>query len=141
MSTELTDEVSASSFKKVENKKRYNMKHLKTTIKLSVLALACLGAGVLALQPTAYAKAEDEGFDYNANGVEVKKMDHPVHVGIVKTSSGDGWKHCTITHTVSEKSSERTNDFLCVYSEPFGTNDAPINVGYMIDNIKVTVVK
>ncbi|MBQ4053382.1 MAG: hypothetical protein IJD33_03485, partial [Clostridia bacterium] len=35
------------------------MKHLKTTIKLSVLALACLGAGALALQPTAYAKAED----------------------------------------------------------------------------------
>ena len=35
------------------------MKHLKTTIKLSVLALACLGAGALALQPSAYAKAED----------------------------------------------------------------------------------
>ena len=35
------------------------MKHLKTTIKLSVLSLACLGAGALALQPTAYAKAED----------------------------------------------------------------------------------
>ena len=35
------------------------MKHLKTTIKLSVLALACLGAGALTLQPTAYAKAED----------------------------------------------------------------------------------
>ena len=35
------------------------MKHLKTTIKLSVLALACMGAGALAFQPTAYAKAED----------------------------------------------------------------------------------
>ncbi len=35
------------------------MKHLKTTIKLSVLALACCGAGALALQPTAYAKADD----------------------------------------------------------------------------------
>ena len=35
------------------------MKHLKTTIKLSVLALACLGAGALTLQPTANAKAED----------------------------------------------------------------------------------
>ena len=79
--------------------------------------------------------------DLNANGTEVKKMDHPVHVGIVKTSSGDGWKHCTIQHTISANSSERTNDFLCVYSEPFGTNDAPINVGFMIDNIKVTVVK
>ncbi len=35
------------------------MKHLKTTIKLSVLALACCGAGALALQPTASAKADD----------------------------------------------------------------------------------
>ena len=42
------------------------MKHLK--IKLSVLALACLGAGAFALQPANYAKAEGE-MTYNADGV------------------------------------------------------------------------
>ncbi len=51
------------------------MKHLK--IKLSVLALACLGAGALTLQPTAYAKAEDgpEGCLTMQNGAAVYVSD------------------------------------------------------------------
>ena len=49
------------------------MKNLKTTIKLSVLALACLGAGALALQPTATAQAETEYADciHMVNGASV----------------------------------------------------------------------
>ena len=35
------------------------MKNLKTKIGLSVLALACLGAGALNLQPNVSAKAEE----------------------------------------------------------------------------------
>ena len=35
------------------------MKHLKTKLSLSVLALACLGAGVVSLQPTVKASADE----------------------------------------------------------------------------------
>ena len=62
------------------------MKHSK--IKLSVLALACLGAGALALQPAAYAKAEGEEFNYNANGVV---MQDGAAVCLLENFSGIRW--------------------------------------------------
>ncbi len=62
------------------------MKNFK--IKLSVLALACLGAGALALQPAAYAKAEGEGFNYNATGVVMKEG---AAVALLDNFSGIRW--------------------------------------------------
>ena len=60
------------------------MKHLK--IKLSVLALACLGAGALALQSAAPARAEDT---FNVSGLT---MDHGAAVSVKEDFSGIRWK-------------------------------------------------
>ena len=73
------------------------------------------------------------------DGIYKPMVDH--HNGLGKFSTSDGWQHVSFTHTVSSGSIIRDNDFFTVYADPQTASDGSYKViGYMIDNIKVSVV-
>ena len=74
------------------------------------------------------------------DGLYKPTVDHPKGIG--KFSTSDGWKHITFTHTISENSITRENDTFAIYANPQDLSDGSYRViGYMIDNIKVSVVE
>ena len=74
------------------------------------------------------------------NGAYKNVADHHAVLGAFGTA--DGWQHVSFTHTITDTGIIRTNDFLSFFANPVEMDDGSYRVvGYMIDNIKVTVVK
>ena len=73
------------------------------------------------------------------NGAYKNVADHHAVLGAFGTA--DGWQHVSFTHTITDTGIIRTNDFLSFFANPVEMDDGSYRVvGYMIDNIKVTVV-
>jgi len=65
--------------------------------------------------------------------------DHHAVLGIFGTD--DGWQHVSFTHKVSDTALIRDNDYFAIFANPIEADDGSFRViGYMIDNIKVSVV-
>jgi hypothetical protein len=73
------------------------------------------------------------------NGAYKNVADHHAALGAFGTA--DGWQHVSFTHTITDTGIIRINDFLSFFANPVEMDDGSYRViGYMIDNIKVTVV-
>ena len=66
--------------------------------------------------------------------------DHHGYLGTF--SSADGWQRVSFTSTITTTTTIRDNDYFSLYAGAVkGPDGEFINVGYMIDNIVVTVVE
>jgi len=83
--------------------------------------------------------------DKRPDGSFVEMMDHAMPAVTAKgknlASTSDGWIKCSVTHTISENSVSRSNDYFCIYTDPMEKDGVIHNITYMIDNIVVTVVE
>ncbi len=73
------------------------------------------------------------------DGVEKQRADHNYVIGNVATS--DGWVHLEFEHTVNAASPSRDTDRFSVFTSPLEKDGKFQNLVYMLDNIKVSVVK
>ena len=73
------------------------------------------------------------------NGSYKNIADH--HAVLGNYGTADGWKHVSFTHKITDTGIIRTNDYFSVFANPIDMDDGSYRVvGYMIDNIKVSVV-
>ena len=74
-----------------------------------------------------------------SNGSFKQMADH--HANIGKFGTKDGWQHVSFTHKISQYSELRENDYFAIFANPIELPDGSYrNIGYMIDNISVSVV-
>ena len=73
------------------------------------------------------------------NGAYKNVADHHATLGNFGTK--DGWQHVEFTHTITDTGTIRTNDYFSIFANPIEVNGEYRVVGYMFDNIKVTVVE
>ncbi len=74
------------------------------------------------------------------NNAYKSSVDHHSSLGTFGTK--DGWKHVSFTHTISEDSIIRDNDYFAIFANPIELPDGSYRVvGYMLDNIEVSVVE
>ncbi|MBQ8758478.1 MAG: hypothetical protein IJZ20_02175, partial [Clostridia bacterium] len=79
--------------------------------------------------------------DLDADGNLKTGADHPISKGTVYSSTGEGWVHVSCEHTVSADSTSRDSDRFTVYANPADVDGGFLNMTYMIDNIKISVVE
>ena len=74
------------------------------------------------------------------NGSYKQNADHHAAIGTFGTA--DGWQHVSFTHTITDTGVIRNGDYFSVFANPIDMPDGTYRViGYMIDNIKVSVVE
>jgi len=73
------------------------------------------------------------------NGAYKTTADHYASLGNFGTA--DGWQHVEFTHKITETGTIRTNDYFAIFANPIDVDGSYRVVGYMIDNIRVSVVE
>ncbi len=73
------------------------------------------------------------------NGAYKEVADH--HAVLGNFGTADGWQHVSFTHTITDTGTIRTNDYFAIFANPVEVDGKYRVVGYMFDNIKVSVVE